>query len=97
MEAKNGIHGVHHGKGFCNFMVYTMEEDFGFSWCTQWMLKMVFMVYAMEGDFAIMWCTPWKGILQFRGVYTMEARNAFRGVHIFSFHGVVSWCIHHGS
>ena len=33
----------------------------------------------------------------FRGVYTMEARNAFRGVHIFSFHGVVSWCIHHGS
>ena len=33
----------------------------------------------------------------FRGVYTIEARNGFHGVHIFSFHGVVPWCIHHES
>ena len=39
------------------------------------------MVYTMEGDFTISWCTPWKGILQFCGVYTMEAKNGFRGVH----------------
>ena len=42
---------------------------------------MVFVVYTMEGGFGFSWCTPWKGILQFRGVYTMEAKNGFRGVH----------------
>ena len=35
----------------------------------------------MEGDFGFSWCTPWKGFLQFHGVYTMEAKNGFRGVH----------------
>ena len=33
MEARNGFRGVHHGRGFWIFMVYTMEEDFAISWC----------------------------------------------------------------
>ena len=48
---------------------------------------MVFMVYTMEGDFRFSWCTPWKGILQFRGVNTREAKNGFGGVH----HGRGFW------
>ena len=52
MEAKNGFHGVHHGREFCNFVVYT-----------PWKLKMIFVVYTMEGNFGFSWCTPWKGVL----------------------------------
>ena len=42
---------------------------------------MDFVVYRMEGDFGFSWCTPWKGLLQFRVVYTMEAKNGFHGAH----------------
>ena len=68
---------------------------------------MVFVMYTMDRDFRFSWCTPWMGILQFHGVYTMEAKNGFRNVH----HGkgfwifvvyikgdfAISWFIHHGS
>ena len=75
---------------------------------TPWKLEMDFVVYTMEGDFGFSWCTPWKGILQFRGVYTMEAKNDFHGVHhgrefwifmVYTMEGgfVISWCIHPGS
>ena len=33
MEARNGFRGVHHGRGFWIFVVYTMEGDFAISWC----------------------------------------------------------------
>ena len=69
MEAKNGFRGVHHGRGFWHFMVYTKEGDFRISWCTPWKLKMVFVVYTMEEDFGILWCTLWRGILEFHGVH----------------------------
>ena len=48
MEAENGFHGVHHGRGFWHFIVYTMEGDFRILWCTPWKGKMVFVVYTME-------------------------------------------------
>ena len=69
---------------------------------------MDFVVYTMEGDFGFSWCTPWKRILQFCGVYTMEAKNGFCGVHhgrgfwifmVYTMEGdfAISWSIHHGS
>ena len=42
MEAKNDFRGVHHGREFWIFMVYTMEGDFEFSWCTPW--KEIFQI-----------------------------------------------------
>ena len=82
MEAKNEFRGVHHGRGFWIFVVYTMEGDFAISWCIHlgrgfW----ISIVITLEGDFEFSWCTPWKEIFQIRGVFTIEAKNGFCGVH----------------
>ena len=57
MEARNGFRGVHHGRGFWIFVVYTMEGDFEISWCIHHGRRFwIFVVYTMEEDFAISWC-----------------------------------------
>ena len=96
MEARNGFRGVHHGRGFWIFVVYTIVGDFAISWCIRHYTMeaktafhgvhhrrgfWIFVVYTIEGDFGFSWCTPWMEILKFNGIDTMEAKNGFHGVH----------------
>ena len=74
--------GAKNGRGFWIFVVYTMEGDFAILWCIHlgrglW----ISIVITLEGDFEFSWCTPWKEIFQIRGVFTIEAKNGFCGVH----------------
>ena len=49
MEAKNGLCGVHYGRGICNFVV-----------CKPWKLKMVFVVYTTKGDLGKLYLEGWQ-------------------------------------
>ena len=53
------------------FVVYTMEEDFGISWCTPWKGFLEFCGVHHGREKWFLWCTPWNLKMVFMA-YTME-------------------------